>query len=54
MLEVPDVDFITPCGVVVLAVFYCHLYLCCVSVMLVVFSLSAFLSMCLFVLCVYV
>ena len=39
MLEVPDVDFIRPRGVVV-------------SVMLVVCSLSVFLSMCLFVLCV--
>ena len=29
MLEVPDVDFIRPCGVVVLALFYCHLDLCC-------------------------
>ena len=29
MLEVPDVDFIRPCGVVVFALFYCHLDLCC-------------------------
>ena len=50
MLEVPDVDFISPCGVVVFALFYCHLAV--VSVMLVVCSLSMFLSMCLFVLCV--
>ena len=28
MLEVPDVDFIRPCGVV-FALFYCHLDLCC-------------------------
>ena len=25
----PDVDFIRPCGVVVFALFYCHLDLCC-------------------------
>ena len=29
MLEVLDVDFIRPCGVVVFAVFYCRLDLCC-------------------------
>ena len=29
MLEVPDVDLIRPCGVVVFALFYCHLDLCC-------------------------
>ena len=29
MLEVPDFDFIMPCGVVVFALFYCHLDLCC-------------------------
>ena len=29
MLEVPDVDFIGPCGVVVFAMFYCRLDLCC-------------------------
>ena len=29
MLEVPDVDFIRPCGVVVFAMFYCRLDLCC-------------------------
>ena len=50
MLKVPDVDFIRPCAVVVFAMFYCRLDL--VSVMLVVCSLSVFLSMCLFVLCV--
>ena len=50
MLEVPDVDFIMPCGVVVFTLFYCHLAV--VSVMLVICSLSVFLSMCLFVLCV--
>ena len=50
MLEVPDVDFIRPCGVVVFTLFYCHLAV--VSVMLVICSLSVFLSMCLFVLCV--
>ena len=31
VLEVPDVDFIRPCGVVVFALFYCHLDLYCVS-----------------------
>ena len=41
MLEVSDVDFIGPCGAVVFA-------------MLVVCSLSVFLSMCLLVLCVTV
>ena len=29
MLEVPDVDFIRPCVVVVVAMFYCRLDLCC-------------------------
>ena len=29
VLEVPDVDFIRPCGVVVFALSYCHLDLCC-------------------------
>ena len=29
MLEVPDVDFIRPCSVVVFALLYCHLDLCC-------------------------
>ena len=29
MLEVPDVDFIRHYGVVVFALFYCHLDLCC-------------------------
>ena len=29
MLVVPDVDFILPCGVIVFALFYCHLDLCC-------------------------
>ena len=29
MLEVPDVDFIRHCGVVVFALFYCRLDLCC-------------------------
>ena len=28
-LEVPDVDFIRPCGVVFLNLFYCRLDLCC-------------------------
>ena len=28
MPEVPDVDFIRPCGVVVFAMFYCYLDLC--------------------------
>ena len=50
MLEVPDVDFIRPCGVVVFTLFYCHLAV--VSVMLVICSLSVFLSRCQFVLCV--
>ena len=50
MLEVPDVDFIRPCGVVVFTLYYCHLAV--MSVMLVICSLSVFLSMCLFVLCV--
>ena len=29
VLEVPDVDFISAYGVVVFALFYCHLDLCC-------------------------
>ena len=49
MLEVHDVDFIMPCGVVVFALLYCRVV---VSVMLVVCSLSVFLYMCLLVLCV--
>ena len=53
MLEVPDVDFIRPCGVVVFALFYCRLCVV-VSVMLVVCSFSVFLCMCLFVLCLTV
>ena len=51
MLEVPDVDFIGPVELFLLcfiAVWTCVV----VSVMLVVCSLSIFLSMCLFVLCV--
>ena len=35
MLEVPDADFIKPCGDVVFAMFYCRLDLCCVSILLV-------------------
>ena len=49
MLEVPDVDFIMPCGVVVLLCFIATWTSVVVSVMLVVFSLSVFLSMWLFV-----
>ena len=52
MLEVPDVDFIRPCGVFVL--FFCHWTCVVVSVMLVVCSLSVFPSMCLCVLCLAV
>ena len=53
VLEVPDVDFIMPCGVVAFALFYCRLDFCyVVSIRLVVYSLSVFLSMCMFVLCV--
>ena len=54
VLEVPDVDFIRPCGVVDFALLYCRLDLCCCEcyVTLVVCRLSVFLSMCLFVLCV--
>ena len=29
VLEMPDIDFIRPCGVVVFALFYCRLDLCC-------------------------
>ena len=52
MLEVPDVDFIKPCGVVGLLCFIATWTCVVVSVMLVVCSLSVFLSMFLFVLCV--
>ena len=45
MLEVPDVDFIRPCGVVVLLCFIAAWTCVVVSVMLVVCSLSVFLSM---------
>ena len=48
MLEVPDVDFIRPCG---LLFYFIATWTCVVvSAMLVVCSLSVFLSMCLFVL----
>ena len=50
MLEVPDVDFIRTSGVVVFALFIADWTCVVVSVMLVVCSLSVFLSMCLFVL----
>ena len=53
VLEVPDVDFISPCGVVVFAYFIAAWTCVVVSVMLVVCSFSVFLSMCLFVLCVF-
>ena len=52
MLEVPDVDIVRPCGVVVLLCFIATWTCDVVSVMFVVCSLSVFLSMCLFVLCV--
>ena len=52
MLEVPDVHFIRHCGVAVLLFFIVAWTCVVVSVMLVVCSLSVFLSMCLFVLCV--
>ena len=52
MLEVPDVDFIRPCGVVDFAFFIATWTCAVVIVMLVVCSLSVFLSMCQFVLCV--
>ena len=48
----PDGEFIWLCGVVVFYLFYCHLNIVVVRVMSVVCSLSMFLSMCLFVLCV--
>ena len=35
-LEVHDVDFIMPCGVVVFALFYCRLDLCCGECVVVV------------------
>ena len=44
------VDFIRPCGVVVFALFYYRLDLCCGECYFG--SLCVFLSMCLFVLCV--
>ena len=52
MLEVPGVDFIRPYGVVVLLCFIATWTCVVVSVMLVVCSLSVFISMCLFLLCV--
>ena len=52
MLEVPDVDFIRPCGIVVFALFYCHLDLCCGECYVGCLQFGVFLSMCLFVLCV--
>ena len=53
MLEVPDVDFIRPCGVTLFLLCFIAAWTCVVvGVMLVVCSLSVFISMCLFVLCV--
>ena len=49
MPKVPDVHFIRSCGVVVFALFIAVWTCVGVSVMLVVCSLSVFLSMCLFV-----
>ena len=54
VFEVPDVDFIRPCGVVVFALFYCHLDLCCGECYVGCLQLSVFLSMCLFVSCLTV
>ena len=51
MLEVPDVDVIRPCGVVVFALFYCRLDLCCGECYVGCLQFQCFLSMCLFVLC---
>ena len=48
VLDVPDVDFIWPCEVVVFALFYATWTYIMVNVSLVVCSLSVFLSMCLF------
>ena len=47
-----DVDFIRSCGVVVLLCFIAAWTCVVVSVILVVCSLSVFLSTCLFILCV--
>ena len=52
MFDVPDVDFIRPCGVVVLLCFIVSWTCVLVSVIAVVCSLCVFLFMCLFVLCV--
>ena len=52
VLEVPDIDFIRPCGVVVFALFYCRLNLCCGECYVGCLQFECFLSMCLFVLCV--
>ena len=52
VLDVPDVDFIRPCGVVVLLCFIAFWTCVVASIMLVVCSLSVFRSMCLFVVCV--
>ena len=51
MLEVPDVDFIRPCGVV-FALFYFRLDLCCGECYFGCLQFECFLPMCLFVLCV--
>ena len=53
MLEVPDVDFIVPCGVLVLLCFNAVWTCVVVGVMLVVCILSVFLFPCLLVLCVF-
>ena len=52
MLEVPDVDFISSCGVIVFLCFIAAWTFVVVSIVLVVSSLCVFLYMCLFLLCV--
>ena len=52
MLEVPDVDFTRPCGVVIFALFYYRLSLCCGEWYFGCLQFECFLSMCLFVLCI--
>ena len=52
VLVVSDVDFIRPCELLFLLCFIAAWTCVVVSVKLVVCSLSVFLSMCLFVLCV--
>ena len=52
MFEVPDVDFIRSCGVIVFALFYSLFNLCCSECYFSCLQFVCFLPRCLSVLCV--